>query len=258
MTTLNSEGKCLFCGETYKKAAISRHLNTHLKAKAAANKIGVSFHLRIEAEEMFLNLWVDGEAKMKSIDDFLRSIWLECCGHMSAFRDRSKASRGGGMFDIMDAYDYLEQGNIKKYEAIMESTAGEVPMSRKVKDVFYKDYKLEYQYDFGSTTQLKVKAIEVFPFKAEKSIVLLSRNEPLEILCHDCGKSPASKICTVCMGEDEYMFCDKCAKKHAKKCPDFDDYAQLPVVNSPRMGVCAYEGGIIDIERDGIFVLKTD
>jgi hypothetical protein len=257
MTALHSEGKCLFCGETYKKTSISRHLNTHLKTKAANNKIGVSFHLRIEAAEMFLNLWVDGEAKMKSIDDFLRSIWLECCGHMSAFRDRSKASRGG-MFDSMDAYDYLQQGNVKKYEAIMESTSGEVPMSRKVKDVFYKDYKLEYQYDFGSTTQLQVKTIEVFPFKAEKSIVLLSRNEPLEILCHDCGKLPASQICTVCMWQEEYMFCDKCAKKHAKKCPDFDDYAQLPVVNSPRMGVCAYEGGIIDTERDGIFVVKPN
>lgn len=257
MTTINSFGKCLFCGLTYKKAGISRHLNTHLADKAATNKIGVSFHLRIESAEMFLNLWVDGETKMKSIDDFLRSIWLECCGHMSAFRDKSKASRGG-MFDMMDAYDFLDKGNVKKYESIMEASTGEVPMSRKVKNVFYKDLKLEYEYDFGSTTQLQVKTVEEFPFKADKSIVLLSRNEPLEIICHDCGKVPASQLCNVCMWEDKYMFCDKCAKKHAKKCPDFDDYAQLPVVNSPRMGVCAYEGGIIDTERDGIFVLKAE
>jgi hypothetical protein len=26
--------------------------------------------------------------------------------------------------------------------------------------------------------------------------------------------------------------------------------AQMPVVNSPRMGECGYEGGTIDIERD--------
>jgi hypothetical protein len=52
------------------------------------------------------------------------------------------------------------------------------------------------------------------------------------------------------------LFCDKCAKKHAKKCEDFEDYAALPVVNSPRMGVCAYEGGCIDTERDGAFVKK--
>jgi len=30
----------------------------------------------------------------------------------------------------------------------------------------------------------------------------------------------------------------------------------MPIVNSPRMGVCGYEGGVIDIERDGVFLLK--
>ena len=34
------------------------------------------------------------------------------------------------------------------------------------------------------------------------------------------------------------------------ECSDFDDYASMPVVNSPRMGVCGYEGGSIDLERD--------
>jgi hypothetical protein len=27
----------------------------------------------------------------------------------------------------------------------------------------------------------------------------------------------------------------------------------MPIVNSPRMGVCGYEGGTIDKERDGIY-----
>jgi hypothetical protein len=58
------------------------------------------------------------------------------------------------------------------------------------------------------------------------------------------------------MYDDDAEFCDKCAKKHAKKCEDFDDYASMPVVNSPRMGVCTYEGGVIDIERDGVFILE--
>jgi len=33
----------------------------------------------------------------------------------------------------------------------------------------------------------------------------------------------------------------------------YADYAAMPVVNSPRMGVCAYEGGTIDRERDGVY-----
>jgi hypothetical protein len=55
------------------------------------------------------------------------------------------------------------------------------------------------------------------------------------------------------------MFCEKCAKKHAKECEDFaDGYAVMPVVNSPRMGVCAYEGGCIDTERDGVSFDRFD
>ena len=87
-----------------------------------------------------------------------------------------------------------------------------------------------------------------FNIAADQPIVLLSRNEPLALLCETCGQKPATQLCTVC--QDESMFCSACAKKHAKKCEDFADYAAMPVVNSPRMGVCAYDGGSIDIERD--------
>lgn len=114
--------------------------------------------------------------------------------------------------------------------------------------------KLQYQYDFGSTTELQVTVVNEYPVKADQAIVLLSRNEPLKLLCEKCGNVPAILICSVCcVYKDEGMFCAKCAKKHAKSCEDFDDYAAMPVVNSPRMGVCGYDGGRIDIERDGVF-----
>ena len=257
-----SEGKCLFCGKTFAKAGINRHLATHLKEKVETGKPGKSFLVKVETSKRwgsspyFLSLWIDGEAKMKVFDDFLRDIWLECCGHMSAFRNPKLKKSGYGMFDTMDAYDYLEQGNVAKYEKIMEEAAGEVPMSRKVKDALYSGLVLEYEYDFGSSTELTVTVIDEYPIKTDKKIVLLSRNEPLEIMCCMCGAVPATQICSVCMYDEEATFCDKCATKHAKKCEDFADYASMPVVNSPRMGVCAYEGGIIDTERDGVFVLK--
>jgi hypothetical protein len=71
-----------------------------------------------------------------------------------------------------------------------------------------------------------------------------------------CGKVPATQICVVCSCEEDAYYCEKCAKKHAKECEDFADYAAMPIVNSPRMGVCGYEGGTIDTERDGVFVLN--
>ena len=156
-------------------------------------------------------------------------------------------------WDFFEAEDLLQKGKTKEYEKLMEETAGEIPMRRKTKDVFYQDCKLKYQYDFGSTTELQITAIAQYPVKADKAIVLLSRNEPLEILCDTCKKQPATEMCSVHDWDEDSMFCEKCAKKHAKNCEDFADYAAMPIVNSPRAGVCAYEGGVIDVERDGVF-----
>jgi hypothetical protein len=256
---IKSEGECLFCGKMFAKAGINRHLTIHLKEKEAAGKPGESFLVKVETDKRwghspyFLSLWIDGEAKMKDLDTFLRKIWLECCRHMSAF---SKRKKGNNMFDIMDAYEYLKKENVAKYEKMMEEMDGTVHMNRKVKDILHKDSMLEYEYDFGSSTELSIIVMGEYSVKADKKIVLLSRNEPLEIMCSSCEKVPATQVCTTCMYEEDAIFCDKCAKKHAKKCDDFEDGASLPIVNSPRMGVCGYTGGTIDMERDGVFVQK--
>ncbi|MDR1527419.1 MAG: hypothetical protein LBS46_07105 [Dysgonamonadaceae bacterium] len=259
-----SEGKCFFCGETFAKAGINRHIQTHLKQKAKENATGRSYLVKVESNpkwgnsSYFLSLWVDSKATMEDLDEFLRDIWLECCGHMSAFTNPKNRRQGGGMWDFFEAEELLAKGKKREYEKLMEEANGEVPMSRKTDKVFYKGLKLEYEYDFGSSTELLLTVMEEYPVKADKKMVLLSRNEPLEWLCDTCKKEPATQICTVHNWDDDSLFCDKCAEKHAKKCEDFEEYAAMPVVNSPRMGVCAYEGGSIDIERDGVFVKNHD
>jgi hypothetical protein len=252
------EGKCLFCGKTFAKAGINRHLKTHLDENEETEKSGVSYLVKVKGDkwapqEYFLSLWVNGEAKMKDVYQFLRDIWLECCGYLSAFRNPK--NRGSG-YDFLEVEELLEEGKIKEYEELMEETQGEVPMSRKVKNVFYKDLKLEYEYDFGSSTCLKLTVIEQYPVKADKKIVLLSRNEPIEWLCDKCGKALATQICSVHIWDEASKSCNKCVKKHAKECADFVDYTAMPVVNSLRTGGCAYDGGCIDMERDGVFMKK--
>lgn len=264
MAQITSEGKCLFCSKLFKKAGITRHLNTHLVEKIKDNKPGKSFHVRIDpnprwgSSPYFLNLWVDGNALMEHIDIFLRNIWLECCGHMSAFTNPAhrKQFGGAGMFDLFEAQELLMQGKMRAYENMMEETNGEVPKSKKVKDILYNGLKLEYKYDFGSTTDLLLTVAAEYPVRVDEPIVLLSRNEPLQMMCDVCHVHPANTICAICMGEEENLFCNTCAEKHAETCSDFADYARMPVVNSPRMGVCAYEGGTIDTERDGVFNKK--
>jgi hypothetical protein len=146
---------------------------------------------------------------------------------------------------------------MKKYEKLMEEEAGDIPMSRKAKVALHKGLVLDYEYDFGTSTELRITVMDEYPIKAEKKIVLLSRNEPLKIMCSVCRKVPAILICTSCIYDGEAMYCDKCAKKHEKKCNDFADYS-MPVVNSPRMGLCGYTGGVIDEERDGPYKLESD
>ncbi|WP_373516651.1 hypothetical protein [Pricia sp.] len=256
---VTSEGECIFCKKTFKKAGINRHLAKHLAERVVQGKREKSFHLKVEPNwsknPYFLSLWIDGNTMMEALDYFLRAIWLECCGHMSAFRDIAKKPDyrfGGGFFDLMDAYELLDEGKVAEYERTMEANTGEIPKSRKAKDALFVNQKIEYEYDFGSTTELRITVMGEYGIKADDSIVLLSRNEPLEWKCETCNKAVAEEICSVCLGyEDEGMFCRKCAKKHSKECEDFADYAAMSAVNSPRMGVCGYDGGDIDKKRDG-------
>jgi len=247
---IKSEGKCLFCGKTFAKAGINKHFDAHFKEIAKSGKSGQSFLLKVEIPKRwgetpyFLSLWVDGETTLETVDTFLRDIWLECCGHMSAFRlPVKKTSKKFGVKDFSNSFLV---DNDAEYP-------GEISMSKKAKNVFSRGLELEYIYDFGSSTQLSITVMNEIPVKADKKIVLLSRNEPVEIVCSVCKQAPATQICTVCCYDKDAEYCDKCAKKHEKTCSDFADYASMPVVNSPRMGVCGYTGGSIDTERDGVF-----
>lgn len=240
---LTSEGKCIFCKKTFSQRGINRHMATHLTQmeKDPGSKKGKSYLVYVKADVMFLSLWVDGNTDFEELDSFLRAIWLECCGHLSAFNDPN------------GYYKHPKSSQQNMWMMDFDHSPQEVPLGTKAFKVFKKGKKLNYEYDFGSTTYLEIEVKGEYKIKAHDSIVLLSRNEPLKIICATCGKKTAVNICTVHMYEEYAFYCESCSKKHAKKCEDFADYASLPVVNSPRMGVCAYDGGQIDTERDGVY-----
>lgn len=216
MAEQKSEGKCVFCQQVYTKSGISRHLEMHLKKQDIADR-KKSFHLRVEAKPYFLNLLMDGDTPLAELDDFLRAIWLECCGHLSQF-------------------------SIGRWNQ-------ELRLSQKARRVFEKGTKIWYAYDFGSTTELDIKCLSVHPIATKEDIRLLSRNEPFVFFCDNCKKKPANLLCTVHWDGSDMFFCEACAEKHYEVCDDAE-YAMMPIVNSPRMGVCGYEGGRIDLDRD--------
>lgn len=91
---------------------------------------------------------------------------------------------------------------------------------------------LPYEYDFGDTTKLNVTIMsEILRPNQKEKVFLIARNEPHNEMCEKCGK-PA----TVFESESWETLCDRCAENLPA-----DDFL-LPLANSPRCGVCGYEG----------------
>lgn len=220
-----SQGKCTYCDKTFSPRGMITHLKDHLNAEQIANPTTEkAYFLNIKTEKYFLEVLVKGKAVFEELDTFLRDIWVECCHHLSGFSH-------------------------KQFE---------IDMSDKFQDILSPGLILRYDYDYGSTTRFNLEVAGAYNIAMNKNLVLLSRNEPLKFMCHICKEKPAVDICTTHMCiTDQYMFCSSCSKKHAGKCDDFEDYSSMPVVNSPRMGVCGYTGGRIDVERDGVYKMEN-
>jgi hypothetical protein len=92
--------------------------------------------------------------------------------------------------------------------------------------------KFTHEYDFGSTTHLALRVVGEREGKASQQPVrLLGRNEPPQILCERCKKKPAAWVDVF----EDYAWC-------CEKCIENTEEGVLPVVNSPRVGVCGYTG----------------
>jgi len=220
MARTQSKGTCTYCGKMLSKAGITKHLTTCPErqqaiaaAEAQKGSSELLVHLRIQdayQKEFWLNLEMRGSKSLQDLDDYLRAIWLECCGHLSQF------SLGGAF-------------------------AHEVGMRRKIGDIFEVGSELTHVYDFGTSSETTVKCIELREGKPTtvKAIVLMARNNMPEYRCQECQK-PATHFCMECLIEDQTdgILCDEHTENHPH-----DNYGDpIPLVNSPRMGMCGYDG----------------
>jgi hypothetical protein len=98
--------------------------------------------------------------------------------------------------------------------------------------------QFSHEYDFGTTTELRLKVVSEREgeVKGKSSIQVLARNEPPTIPCNVCGK-PATHVCSQCIYEGTGWLCETCSEEH-----ECGEEMLLPVVNSPRVGMCAYTG----------------
>ncbi|NDJ86430.1 MAG: hypothetical protein GYB66_11120 [Chloroflexi bacterium] len=124
--------------------------------------------------------------------------------------------------------------------------AGEVTLEQ----VLDKGKKFKHEYDFGSTTHLTLQVVGIregyISLELQKMdddddegyielVRKLAQNEPPVIPCDVCGKPAAWTEGQWCNS----WYCEK----HR---PKDEEVFLLPVVNSPRVGVCAYGADLID------------
>ncbi len=215
-----SRGKCAYCGKEIAKSAAPKHLSACPDRRAtiekAEEKKGASemlFHLRVQDAwrgEFWLDLEMRGSATLKALDDYLRAIWLECCDHLSQF------SIGGWR-------------------------GTEIPKKRRVDEVFKEGIELTHIYDFGTSSETLIKTVGTRKGKpaTARPIALMARNLIPEAQCIECDQ-PAARLCMECLIEEEVW--GALCSKHAKTHPHSDYGDPIPLVNSPRLGMCGYEG----------------
>jgi len=206
--TSSNTGTCELCGHRGPKSEMARHLEECASSHDRKGPDQTLIILRFEAAGN-PRYWIHAEARadatLRQVDSFLRHLWLECCGHMSAFY-------------------------VAKAEPGMSSTVGATFRSRGL--------KFRYEYDFGSTTVLNGQVLGSRRGSIGRSSVrLLARNDPLVWSCAEC-KAAATTVCPFCIDSDACLFCQTHAGAHEHA----DEEVYLPVVNSPRMGVCGYTG----------------
>ena len=131
----------------------------------------------------------------------------------------------------------------------MQGFNAEQDMDVRLRKVLYAGTKFSYTYDFGSSTDLSLRVVaerEGVMLKVnddnDSVIQILSRNEAPVIPCRECGK-PATRVVPGYYSVELGALCDTCKLKGDEKDYFSEEEGLLPIVNSPRVGVCGYTGG---------------
>ncbi len=225
MPRSTSSGNCLLCGKSYRKSGVTRHLQsciakTGLPGESSPPVPGI--HLFVEDDyrpDYWLHLAIPAATQLQELDQYLRDVWLECCWHLSSFF----IGRAEYKWQIFEMDDLLAAFQNRELHT-MAADLGLVAPPRT---------EFAYWYDYGTTTELTLRSLGEID-GVSNEIRVLARNDAPAIACVICG-APATWVSP---SEDDWIamtagLCDTCAPT--------SEY-RLPMVNSPRSGVCGYDG----------------
>ena len=178
----STRGYCKYCGKEYTRTGMVKHLQTckrRVDLYEKATETEKYFELLLYGaynKDYWLIIQIKENATLDDLDQFIRDIWVECCGHLSAF-------------EINGVSYEKEPDDDFGWDEPAEST------EHKLKEILESDMLFGYEYDFGSTTELAIKVLNYYNApKQSKKVVILSRNNPPEFQCSICGEHRASWI----------------------------------------------------------------
>ena len=231
----STRGYCKYCGKEYTRTGMLKHLQSCKKRMEVcenSKKMSAYYELMLYGtynKDYWLIIQIKENATLECLDQFIRDIWVECCGHLSAFDIE------GVRYEQIPDNDFLWGKPAED-------------MSHKLKEVLEVGMEIGYEYDFGSTTELTIKVVDYYKAPEQKeNVTTLSRNNPIQFTCSVCGENPAVWIDPMKMYDEDPFWCEECLEKYENGELDEEIEVEeggylLPVTNSPRMGVCGYEG----------------
>jgi hypothetical protein len=214
-------GRCMICKEVVTKRTILNHILKNHTSESGMKR----FFIMVDTPSpspYWLALLADPDAELKKLDSLLRSVWLECCGHLS-------------LFTIQGA-EYMTTWDEAGCDKDLPDTEN---MYDKMKELLRPGMKFSHEYDFGTPTELRLKIADLLLVDSSSPVDVVGMNTKPVMICDDCGK-PA-EFHYVEWGEEKNL-CRSCSENEE----EYDERMFHPICNSPRTGVCGYEGGRYD------------
>lgn len=216
------KGKCYYCNKELTERTVKKHIKTceerllsidkslkESKKKKSQYIISVVYKY---SKEYCLYIAIDKDIELKALDQFLRDVWLECCGHLSEF--------------IIDEEHYDSSPDEDSFFDVQT-------MDIKIGEVLDVGDKFKHNYDFGSTTELILEVLDGYEVgEGYSQIEILVRNKDVRHKCSSCN-SEAEYFDY----EENEFFCHECVDVDI-----IDELEELTYSNSPRDGVCGYYG----------------
>lgn len=219
------KGKCRMCKTMIDRVSFKKHLPVCIAAHARNQR---PHYLVLCSKRPFVAfLLVDARATFKDIDNVLRGMWVECCGHLSSFEFQASDQT-----DIPGRHRGFRRIRSYMSDSPMGSYDGEDAMSMadaKVENELRPGVSFLYSYDFGTTTVIGLEVIAKLSVGISgKPVEVLLRNRRPIWYCK-CGKQAVTY--------DQLKMDFLCQDDLEGRDPTY----LSKLSNSPRFGECAYE-----------------